>query len=301
MRLSWNEVRTRAAAFAEAWKDVAYEKGETQSFYNDFFEVFGKRRREVARYEQHVSKLDNRSGFIDLFWPSVLIVEQKSVGRDLTTAYEQAGEYFDALLERERPCFILVSDFQTFELHDLDEREAIAFPLTDLPAHVEAFGFILGVQRRTFRDQDPANIEAAELVGRLHDALADAGHRGHDLERFLVRVVFCMFADDTGGQFRFRPSGNAPSCPDECLHATSVSRIDPARRIPARLYRSRCQHRIISLPRRPQECAGSRVRCDRYASGRHSHSLPRGRKGEGRLGATGTGPPLPVDAGLSGR
>ena len=61
------------------------------------------------------------------------------------------------------------------------------------------FGFILGVQRRTFQDQDPANIEAAELVGRLHDALADAGHRGHDLERFLVRMVFCcMFADDTG-------------------------------------------------------------------------------------------------------
>ena len=54
------------------------------------------------------------------------------------------------------------------------------------------------MQRRTFRDQDPANIDAAELVGRLHDALADAGHGGHDLERFLVRVVFCMFADDTG-------------------------------------------------------------------------------------------------------
>ncbi len=198
MRLSWNEVRARAAAFAEDWKDAAYEKGETQSFYNEFFEVFGKRRREVARYEQHVSKLDNRAGFIDLFWPGVLIVEQKSAGRDLTAAYEQAGEYFDALPERERPRFILVSDFQTFELHDLDERETAAFPLADLPAHVEAFGFILGVQRRTFRDQDPANIEAAELVGRLHDALADAGHRGHDLERFLVRVVFCMFADDTG-------------------------------------------------------------------------------------------------------
>ncbi|MCY4004139.1 MAG: hypothetical protein OXF33_10590 [Rhodospirillales bacterium] len=198
MRLSWNEVRARAAVFAEDWKDAAYEKGETQSFYNTFFEVFGKRRREVARYEQHVSKLDNRSGFIDLFWPGVLLVEQKSAGRDLRKAYEQAGEYFDALPERERPRFILVSDFQTFELHDLDEREAVAFPLADLPAHVEAFGFILGVQRRTFRDQDPANIEAAELVGRLHDALADAGHRGHDLERFLVRVVFCMFADDTG-------------------------------------------------------------------------------------------------------
>ncbi len=198
MRLSWNEVRARAAIFAEDWKDAAWEKGETQSFYNAFFEVFGVRRRNVARYEAHVAKLDNRSGFIDLFWPGVLLVEQKSAGRDLRKAYEQAGAYFDALPDRERPRFILVSDFRTFELHDLDERETVAFPLADLPAHVEAFGFILGVQRRTFRDQDPANIEAAELVGRLHDALADAGHRGHDLERFLVRMVFCMFADDTG-------------------------------------------------------------------------------------------------------
>ncbi len=57
---------------------------------------------------------------------------------------------------------------------------------------------IPGVQRRTFRDQVPATIEAAELVGRMHDALADAGHRVHDPERFLVRAVSCMFADDTG-------------------------------------------------------------------------------------------------------
>ena len=201
MRLSWNEVRARAATFAEDWKDAAYEKGETQSFYNAFFEVFGVRRQSVARYEQHVAKLGNRSGFIDLFWPKVLLVEQKSAGRDLKAAYEQAGEYFDALPDRDRPRFILVSDFQTFELHDLHEREAVAFPLEDLPAHVESFGFILGVQRRTFRDQDPANIEAAELVGRLHDALADAGHRGHDLERFLVRIrpLTARWTGSTGG------------------------------------------------------------------------------------------------------
>ena len=198
MRLSWNEVRVRAASFAEEWRDAAYEKGETQSFYNDFFEVFDVRRRSVARYEEHVAKLDNGRGFIDLYWPGVLIVEQKSAGRDLDKAYGQAGEYFDALPERDRPRYILVSDFQTFELHDLDEREVVAFSLADLPAHVEAFGFILGVQRRRFRDQDPVNIEAAELVGRLHDALDDAGYRGHDLERFLVRIVFCLFADDTG-------------------------------------------------------------------------------------------------------
>ena len=198
MRLSWNEVRVRAAAYANRWKDAAYEKGETQSFYNEFFQIFGIERRSVARYEAHVAKLDNRSGYIDLFWPGVLIVEQKSAGRDLGLAYDQAGEYFDALPENQRPRYILVSDFQTFELHDLGERETATFTLSDLPAHIEKFGFILGVHRRTFRDQDPANVEAAELVGRLHDALAAAGYRGHDLERFLVRLVFCLFADDTG-------------------------------------------------------------------------------------------------------
>ena len=198
MRLSWNEIRARAARFADEWRDAAYEKSETQSFYNAFFEVFDVRRRSVARYEEHVRKLDDRSGFIDLFWPGVLIVEQKSAGRDLERAYGQAGEYFDALPERERPRYILVSDFKTFELHDLDEQDEVAFPLSDLPRHVDKFGFILGVERRTFRDQDPANIEAAELVGRLHEALEAAGYRGHNLERFLVRIVFCLFADDTG-------------------------------------------------------------------------------------------------------
>ena len=198
MRLSWNEVRVRAAAFADKWREAAYEKGETQSFYNDFFQIFGVERRTVARYEAHVAKLDDRRGFIDLFWPGVLIVEQKSAGRDLARAYEQAGDYVDALPENQRPRYVLVSDFQTFELHDLDERDTAAFALADLHAHVEKFGFILGVQRRTFHDQDPANIKAAELVGLLHDALAASGYQGHDLERFLVRIVFCLFADDTG-------------------------------------------------------------------------------------------------------
>ena len=198
MRLSWNEIRTRAAAFSNEWRDAAYEKGETQSFYNDFFKVFGVKRRSVARYEEHVEKLDNRSGYIDLFWPGQLLVEQKSAGRDLAKAYGQAGEYFDALPERDRPRYILVSDFQTFELFDRDEREKVSFSLVDLPRHVEKFGFIIGVQRRTFQDQDPANVKAAELVGRLHDALEAVGYQGHDLECFLVRIAFCLFADDTG-------------------------------------------------------------------------------------------------------
>lgn len=198
MRLSFNEIRARAAQFAESWADATYEKGETQSFYNDFFAVFGVERRSVARYEEHVKKLDNRSGFIDLFWPKVLLVEQKSAGRDLTRAGAQAGEYFDALKPADRPRFQLLCDFQTFQLLDRDTREETAFALADLPAHVEKFGFIMGMEKRSFKDQDPVNIEAAELVGHLHDALEQSGYTGHRLEVFLTRIVFCLFADDTG-------------------------------------------------------------------------------------------------------
>ena len=61
MRLSWNDIRTRAAKFARDWADATYEKGDTQSFYNDFFRIFGVERRSVARYEEHVKRLDNTS------------------------------------------------------------------------------------------------------------------------------------------------------------------------------------------------------------------------------------------------
>ena len=198
MRLSWNEIRARAADFAREWANATYEKGETQSFYNEFFDIFGVRRRTVARYEEHVRRLDNTSGFIDLFWPGVLLVEQKSAGRNLAIARRQAGGYFDALPERDRPRYQLLCDFQTFELLDREEREETRFALVDLPQHVEKFGFIIGVQRRAFRDQDPVNIEASELIARLHDALKASGYDGHDLELFLVRIVFCLFADNTG-------------------------------------------------------------------------------------------------------
>ena len=151
MRLSWNEIRSRAAAFSREWATASYEKGETQSFYNEFFEVFGVRRRSVARYEEHVKRLDNTHGYIDLFWPRVLLVEQKSAGRSLEAAREQAGSYFDGLSEPERPRYQLLCDFQTFELLDRDEGEPCRFALSELPEHVDKFGFIIGVEKRTFR------------------------------------------------------------------------------------------------------------------------------------------------------
>lgn len=93
---------------------------------------------------------------------------------------------------------MLVSDFQTFDLYDLDTDEAVSFRLADLPAHVERFGFMMGVERREFRDQDPANLIATELMATLHDSLKASGYDGHELEVYLVRLLFCLFAEDTG-------------------------------------------------------------------------------------------------------
>jgi len=205
VRLAWNEIRHRATRFAQDWKDAHYEKGETQTFYNDFFEVFGIQRRKVATFEEPVKRAASKApGFIDLFWKGTLLVEQKSAGRDLTKAKEQALDYFPGIKDTELPRYVLVCDFQTFELYDLDTREEVKFKLADLHKNVHAFSFIFGGAPRVFKDQDPVNIEASELMGKLHDALLASGYAGHDLERFLVRLVFCLFADDTG---IFAPKG----------------------------------------------------------------------------------------------
>ena len=200
MRLSWPEVRANAALFSEEWKNKGYEKGQTQSFYDEFFAIFGVPRKQVAVYEQRVRSLDSArtSGFIDLFWPGTLIVEQKSSGRDLTRAMSQALDYYDWLPEVQRPRYMMVCDFQRFELVDLETRLEWKFPLAELKHHVEAFGFIMGVQPRLFRNQSPVNRKASELMGRLHNALSADGYTGHNLERLLVRLLFILFADDTG-------------------------------------------------------------------------------------------------------
>lgn len=198
MRLSWNTIRANAAEFAREWADARYERGDTQTFYNEFFEVFGLKRRKVATFEEPVKKLGEKQGFIDLFWKGKLLVEQKSAGRDLSRARTQALDYFPGLKDHELPRYILVCDFQTFHLTDLDTREEVRFALADLPSHVEAFGFIVGIEKRIFKDQDPVNVLAAEIMGKLHDALKASGYEGAPLERLLVRLLFCLFADDTG-------------------------------------------------------------------------------------------------------
>ncbi|ASY43155.1 SAM-dependent methyltransferase [Sphingobium xenophagum] len=197
MRLGWDEIKRRAKAFSDEWKDAHYERGQTQTFYNEFFEIFGIKRKQVAIYEQRVKLLNNRHGFIDLFWPGTLLVEQKSASLDLGRAQGQALDYVEGIHPTQQPRWVLSCDFQTWVLLDLETRTQLKFRLADLHKHITAFDFMLG-RKVSFETQAGVTIKAAELMGKLHDALEETGYVGHDLEQLLVRLLFCLFADDTG-------------------------------------------------------------------------------------------------------
>ena len=202
MPLSWNEIRHNAIRFAKEWAGETREEAEAKSFWDEFFQVFGTRRRLYATFEEPVKNLGGDYSYIDLFWRGVLIVEHKSFGKNLSKAESQAQRYIQDLAregrEQEIPRYLIVSDFARIALHDMEEGESVTFPLADLHQHIYAFAFIPGYQRHKFKEEDPANIKAAEILGELHDALEAGGFSGHDLERFLVRILFCLFAEDTG-------------------------------------------------------------------------------------------------------
>lgn len=229
MPLSLNEIRRRAFEFAKEWADESSEDAEAKSFWDGFFNVFGVHRRRVATFETPVTRATGEGGFIDLLWRGVLLVEHKSRGKDLDRARGQAFNYFSGLKDRDLPRFVIVSDFARIRLYDLDpppegaaalplfqgsrgaDREGAAnnyveFALADLAQNIHLFGFLSGYEARVFGVEDPVNVEAAERLGRLHRLLEASGYGGHELEVFLVRTLFCLFADDTGiferGAFR---------------------------------------------------------------------------------------------------
>ena len=215
MPLSWNEIRHRAIAFSNEWAGAKREQAEKQTFWNDFFNVFGIHRRAVASFEEPVKGISGDYGYIDLFWPKIVLVEHKSLGKDLGKAESQAFRYIQDLAREGRvdeiPRYVIVSDFARIALHDLepeDQRElplfnnrrvaTIEFPLAEFHKHIQDFAFIAGYQQHKFVEQDPINLEAVEIMGRLHDEMEAGGYSGHQLERFLVRILFCLFAEDTG-------------------------------------------------------------------------------------------------------
>ena len=212
--LSWNEVRDRAIRFSREHAGDRSESAEKQTFWNEFFNVFGLRRASLASFEANVTNIKGNRAAIDLLWKGRLLVEHKSFGEDLALAKTQAFTYIEDLTREDRweeiPRFVLVSDFARFALYDLEpedqqhlplfEGRKIAphhFTLSEFPHHIRAFAFMLG-QSLVRRDpEDPANEKAYMRMCELHDALKRGGLSGHDLERLLVRILFCLFAEDT--------------------------------------------------------------------------------------------------------
>ena len=198
MGLNWNEIKSRALLFSKTWADACNENSQAKPFWIDFFEIFGITDKRVGTFEQHVKKLGGQRGFMDLFWPGVLLVEHKSRGEDLEKALGQAIAYLHNVTERNLPQLVVVCDFARFRLRRLATGETLYFDLPQLHKHVKQFGLLAGYKVQDIRAEDPVNIKAAERMGRLHDALKASGYSGHALEVLLVRLLFCLFADDTG-------------------------------------------------------------------------------------------------------
>ncbi|UTC90607.1 class I SAM-dependent DNA methyltransferase [Treponema denticola] len=199
--LSLNEIKLRAQGFVLNWKDkaaTAREEADAQTFENEFFAIFGVPRSKIAIFEQKVKLQDGSNGYIDLFWKGYILIEMKTPGKDRKKAFEQAKTYANALSNSDMPKGILICDFCNFDYYNLEKNaECTSFTLGDLPDYIGLFAFLAGYKDVEYKKQDAVNIEAAEKMGQLHDTLKDIGYKGHSLELYLVRLVFCLFADDT--------------------------------------------------------------------------------------------------------
>ncbi|UKE50027.1 class I SAM-dependent DNA methyltransferase [Xanthomonas translucens] len=204
--LTRNEIRTRLAAFAKQWKNASRENADAKLFWARFYECFGIRPESATIYEREVARVGGGRGFIDSFIPGKLIVEHKSRGKNLDSAFQQASDYFLGLKEIERPRYIITSDFARFRLTDLKKNTTHECGLDQLPKRADWFSFLIDEDANLIVEESKIDRHAAYRVSRLHQALLDSKFSGHDLEVFMTRLLFCFFADDTGifgenGQF----------------------------------------------------------------------------------------------------
>jgi type I restriction-modification system DNA methylase subunit len=197
MALSWNEIKDRALGFSKEWQNTTNEEADAKPFLDAFFDVFGITRKKIGTFEHRVKKLSDADGYIDLLWKGTILVEMKSRGKNLDKAFQQAIDYTHGLKQNELPKYVLVCDFNIFRLYDTEDQTTLQFTLDELVLNVQSFGALLGYQKKTYKEQDPANIKAAEFMGKLHDRLEEIGYEGHPLEVYLVRILFCLFAEDT--------------------------------------------------------------------------------------------------------
>jgi hypothetical protein len=199
---SWNQIRADAATFANRWADETDENAGAQSFWNEFLAIFGIDRKRVAVFEKRAERLSTGGrGRIDLFWPGVMLAEHKSAGKDLDKAEDQAIDYLESINQDDFPGLLVVSDFARMRVTDLGgDRIAYEFPTRDLVKEIDRFAYLAGYSHRqlTKAREHEVDIQAARLMGSLFEKVAETGFTEHEVSVFLVRMLFVMFADDTG-------------------------------------------------------------------------------------------------------
>lgn len=198
---------TRARAFADFWKTRTDERREKDTFWNEFFAIFGIDRKRIANFEYAVKDSKRNTQFADIFWEQIFLAEHKSAKKDLEAAKGQAERYLHEL-EREKPEalpeYYAVCDFARFWLFRreplADKENEWKFDLEELPSLIErgVFDFMFGIEAKIREIQEAANIKAAEAIGRLHDALKEQNiYEAHELRLLATRLLFLFFADDS--------------------------------------------------------------------------------------------------------
>ena len=130
--ISWNEIRERAVKFVAEWRGETKENAEAQTFWNDWFEVFGIRRRRFVQFERKAQRQSTGGrGRLDAFWDGQIAVEHKSAGQSLEEAEVQALDYLQSFGETSQPRLVVTSDFARFRVLDLETGAGFEFALDE--------------------------------------------------------------------------------------------------------------------------------------------------------------------------
>jgi hypothetical protein len=210
--LSSTEITKRAQQFAAKWKGASQENAEAQSWWNDFFAVFGVDRYSTATFERWARRASTgRRGRIDVFVPGLMIAEHKSLGRDLCGAENQADDYLAGgeIGAQEMPRYIVTSDFADVQITDLESPldPPYRFPVSKLARNISRFAFLSGYRapKRKHDEERAVSVKAARAMGVLYEALlgdVDANRADHEAQQasvFMTRLLFLLYGDDAEG------------------------------------------------------------------------------------------------------
>lgn len=196
--VGWADIRVHAQQFTARWRGAKRERAEKDSFWNEFLEIFGIDRKQVARFEPVAKRYSTDSrGFIDMLWPGRILVEHKSAGADLAVAMKQALDYLPHMDANDVPRLIIVCDFDKFIVRDQSTGVGHIFALQELPDRLDLFGFLVGRDRGLASEPEvDVNLTATELLTTVHDGLQAVGYDDHQRRVLMTRLLFCLFADD---------------------------------------------------------------------------------------------------------